>query len=103
MTETLDETIYRLDTYAPLIGSTFCVGPNGEVPVELVSATELPVHGVCFSLIFRATADAPLDQRTYRVEHDLLGDFPLFLVPLGPCDDGRLELEAIVNRPGAEP
>ena len=100
MTETLDETIYRLDTYAPLVGSTFGVGPNGEVPVELASATELPGHGVCFSLIFRAAADAPLDQRTYRVEHDSLGDFPLFLVPLGPCDDGRLELEAIVNRPG---
>jgi hypothetical protein len=99
MTETLDETIYRLDTFAPLVGTTFAVGPDGEVPVELVSATELPGPGTCFSLVFRAAADAPLEQLTYRVEHPSLGAFPLFLVPLGPSeDDGRMELQAIVNR-----
>lgn len=99
MTETLDENVYRLKSYVPLVGSTFDVGPDGEVPVELVSATELPGVGECFSLVFRAAADAPLDQRTYRLEHPALGDFPLFLVPLGPSDDdGRLELEAVVYR-----
>ena len=99
MTETREETIYRLDTYAPLVGTTFAVGPDGEVRVELVSATESPGPGTCFSLIFRAASDAPLDQRTYRVEHPSLGAFPLFLVPLGPSDDdGRLELQAIVYR-----
>lgn len=100
MTETLDENVYRLDRYVPLVGSTFEVGPEGEqVAVELVSVTGLPGRGECFSLVFRAPAGAPLDQRTYRVEHRSLGDFPLFLVPLGPSDDGRLELEAVVNRP----
>jgi hypothetical protein len=99
MTETLDEKVYRLDSYVPLVGSTFDVGPEGEqVAVELLSATELPGRGECFSLVFRAAADARLDQRTYRVEHSALGDFPLFLVPLGPANDGRLELEAVVNR-----
>jgi hypothetical protein len=101
MTETLDETIYRLETYAPLVGTTFAVGPDGEVPVELVSATELPGPGTCFSLIFRAAGGVRLDQCTYRVEHPSLGTFPLFLVPLGPSeDDGRMELQAIVNRLG---
>jgi hypothetical protein len=103
MTETLDETIYRLDAYAPLVGTTFAVGPEGDVPVELVSATELSGTGTCFSLIFRAAAEAPLAQCTYRVGHPLLGEFPLFLVPLGPSeDDGRMELQAIVNRLGTE-
>lgn len=101
MTETLDETIYRLDTYAPLVGTTFTVGPDGDVPVELVSATELPGPGTCFSLVFRAAADVSLAQCTYRVEHPSLGAFPLFLVPLGPSeDDGRMELQAVVNRLG---
>jgi hypothetical protein len=104
MTETLDEIVYRLDTYAPLVGTTFAVGPDGEVPVELVSAIELPGPGTCFSVIFRAAPDAPLDQRTYRVQHPSLGAFPLFLVPLGPSeDDGRLELQAIVYRLGDQP
>jgi hypothetical protein len=98
MTETLDEKIYRLASYRPLVGSTFDVGPNGDVPVELVSVTELPGSGECFSLVFRAAGGALLDQRTYRMEHPALGDFPLFLVPLGPADDGRLELEAVVYR-----
>jgi hypothetical protein len=101
MTETFDEIVYRLDSYTPLVGTTFAVGPDGDVPVELVSATELPGQGSCFSLIFRAAADAPLAQCTYRVEHPSLGAFPLFLVPLGPSeDDGRMELQAIVNRLG---
>jgi hypothetical protein len=98
MTDTLEQNVYRLESYAPLVGSTFDVGPEREVPLELVSATELPGSGTCFSLVFRAAAGTPLDQRTYRVEHPALGDFPLFLVPLGPADDGRLELEAIVYR-----
>jgi hypothetical protein len=100
MTETLHENVYRLDSYVPLVGSTFEVGPVGEqVAIELVSATDLPGRGECFSLVFRAPAGAPLAQLTYRVEHPQLGDFPLFLVPLGPSDEGRLELEAVVNRP----
>jgi hypothetical protein len=98
MTETLDEIVYRYDSYVPLVGSTFTVGESGDtVAVELVSVTRLPARGECFSLTFR-TADARLDQRTYRVEHPSLGEFPLFLVPLGPRDDGRMELEAVVNR-----
>ena len=100
MMDSPDEVIYRHGTYAPLVGSVFEVHrpDGGSVSVELVDATELPGRGECFSLIFRGPASAPLDQRTYRVEHRALGDFPLFLVPLGPCDEGGQELEAVVNR-----
>jgi Domain of unknown function (DUF6916) len=100
MTDPTDEIIYRHGTYVPLVGTTFDVErPDGaHVAVKLVDATELQAGGACFSLLFRGPSDAPLEQRTYRVEHAALGEFPLFLVPLGPNADGAQELEAVVNR-----
>jgi hypothetical protein len=100
MTDSPDQVIYRHGTYVPLVGSTFDVErPGGErVRVELVDATPLPGRGESFSLIFRGPVGVALDQRTYHVEHHVLGDFPLFLVPLGPRDDGAHEFEAVINR-----
>jgi hypothetical protein len=95
-----DDRIYRHRTYVPLVGSTFEVERTvgDRVAVELVDAASLPGRGECFSLLFRGPADVALDQCTYRVEHRALGDFPLFLVPLGPGDDGTQQFEAVVNR-----
>jgi hypothetical protein len=100
MTDAPDEVIYRHGTYVPLVGSAFAIHhpDGGVVHVELVGATELPGGGDCFSLVFRGPTDVSLEQCTYRVEHEALGDFPLFLVPLGPSGDGEQELEAVVNR-----
>jgi hypothetical protein len=98
------DAIYRHDTYAPLVGTAFEVHrPDGDaVGVELVEATELPGRGDCFSLVFRGRADEALDQQTYRMEHRELGEFPLFLVPIGPNEDGDLQFEAVVNRLGGQ-
>jgi hypothetical protein len=95
-----DAHIYRHSTYVPLVGSSFDIErPGGEhVAVELVDATSLPSSGECFSLLFRAPTGVALDQRTYRVEHAALGEFPLFLVPLGPGDNGAHQFEAVINR-----
>jgi len=99
------DVIYRRTTYVPLVGTSFEVHrPDGDaVGVELVDATELPGGpGECFSLVFRGQADASLDQRTYQMEHDSLGEFPLFLVPIGPAEDGRPRFEAVINRLGGQ-
>ncbi len=100
MTDAPDDVIYRRGTYVPLVGSTFDVerSQGDRVAVELVEATELPGRGECFSLLFHGPTDSPLEQMTYRVTHRELGNFPLFLVPLGPNADGAQELEAVVNR-----
>jgi hypothetical protein len=37
-----------------------------------------------FSLVFRGPLQPLLAQRIYRVEHDSMGTFELFLVPIGP-------------------
>lgn len=41
-----------------------------------------------FSLVFRGPADPQLSQGTWELEHDLMGELALFLVPLGPDADG---------------
>ena len=47
-----------------------------------------------FSLEFRDAADDHVPQQTVAVEHDDLGSFDLFVVPLGPSEQG-MRYEAI--------
>ena len=66
--------------------------------LELIAATpfvgleteEASADGgrIPFSLIFRGPRDHVLPQRTYRLAHAALGEFPLFLVPIGPDSVG---------------
>jgi hypothetical protein len=90
----------RLSTYVPLVGSAFRIHRSQARPlsVKLVSATRLPSEaGESFSLIFRAHGNAKLGQETYTLEHPRLGEFPLFLVPVGAPLKGQ-DFQAVVNR-----
>lgn len=51
----------------------------------------------CFSLRFEVASDSRLEQATYDVRHDVLGNFPLFLVP-GAAANGQHLLHAVLNR-----
>ena len=51
----------------------------------------------CFSLVFSGPASRPLMQRTYLFEHEKLGAFELFVVPIG-VENGRVRYQAIFNR-----
>jgi hypothetical protein len=92
-------------TFAGLVGHTFRIADAGPAPVatELVDMTAGPERPVApggavrrrpFSLVFRGPPGAALPQRTYRVEHDALGTFDLFLVPIGPDAEG-MRYEAV--------
>jgi hypothetical protein len=88
---------FTLETFTPLVNSAFRVG--GESPTELllVAATALGGHGVNrapFSLLFRGPRTPLLPQQIHPLEHDTLGAFDLFLVPLGPDAEG-MRYEAI--------
>lgn len=50
-----------------------------------------------FSIMFRSPHDRLLQQGMYRIQHDHLGAFELFLVPVGLDGDG-LYYEAVFNR-----
>jgi hypothetical protein len=49
-----------------------------------------------FSITFRSAVDAFIPQGTYRFEHEKLGSFELFIVPVGKDDRGH-SYEAVFN------
>jgi hypothetical protein len=55
-----------------------------------------------FSLMFSGPADRFYPQGTYQLEHERIGKFNLFIVPIGKASDGRLLYEAAFNRLRAE-
>lgn len=50
-----------------------------------------------FSLLFTGPIDMAIEQGTYRFEHQGIGVFSLFIVPMAPDRDAR-RYEAIFNR-----
>jgi hypothetical protein len=50
-----------------------------------------------FALLFAGPEQPLLEQRTYRLEHPVLGALDIFLVPVGPDAAGALCYEAVFN------
>jgi len=51
-----------------------------------------------FSLVFEGPGDLSLRQGRYAFEHETIGAFELFIVPIGPNPEtGRLRYEAVFN------
>jgi hypothetical protein len=63
---------------------------------ELADGRSTPVQEQ-FSLFFYGPTEPFLGQGTFQLEHQALGDFPLFLVPVGPDERGMC-YEAVFNR-----
>jgi len=87
-------------TFAPHVLTTFrVVFDGGAVELVLTAVSALPSspRTEAFTLVFRGNADQPLTQGEYRFEHDALGEFTLFIVPVGG-DTASREYEAIINR-----
>jgi hypothetical protein len=91
----MDLSTARLSDFAPWLGTEFRAidETGGAMALELVEAKSLPSRPVAprpepFSLIFRGPPDRPLDQRVHPLEHDQLGRLGVFLVPIGPGNDG---------------
>ena len=99
-------------TFSDLLHSAFKlhVEPLQQVEIELIEVGNLPCERVApavnpegqFMLQFRGPSERPFGQSTYRVEHVKLGEFTLFLVPVGQNAGGRF-YEAVFNRPGQPP
>ena len=68
------------------------------VDIELVRVTSLSSPGhVQFSIQFQGPGNLFLPQNIYTLEHEILGKFDLFLVPVGKNSNG-FEYEAVFNR-----
>jgi hypothetical protein len=91
------------EMFAGRIGERFRFRANADaaMDVELINATVLgspsavdPGRRKPFSILFRGPLTPVWQQRIYRVEHDGMGSFELFIVPVGP-KNGGMEYEAV--------
>jgi len=100
----------KLETFAPLVGGRFRVYPDaaGSIELVLVEATEFRGHGnkpapgtgliqESFSVLFDGPDNRLLPQGMYAFEHEGLGRFELFIVPVGR-KPGAFEYQAVFNR-----
>ena len=96
-------------TFAEHLGETFraLLGSEDQLELELVEVEALgsaspgdqprpSARQNPFSILFRGPKDRALAQGTFRMEHDEIGSFDLFLVPIGEDQDGR-QYEAVFN------
>ena len=66
--------------------------------IELLTVTSLSSpRQVQFAILFQGPGNLLLPQGTYTLEHEALGRFELFLVPVGKNSDG-FQYEAVFNR-----
>ena len=101
-----------LSTFSEHVGQRFRIhlGLLGWMYVRLVEVTDLSakyspasVGGTLettedvFSVVFSGPRSHPLEQDTYSIEHAELGEFELFIVPIGPAE-GSPRYEAVFNR-----
>jgi hypothetical protein len=63
---------------------------------EIVEGRSTPTQEQ-FSLFFRGPLDSFLGQGSVQLEHEKMGAFSIFLVPIGP-DQGAMRYEAVFNR-----
>lgn len=88
-------------SFAPHVDETFEL-QAGEMTLELTLAETSVLGGdrqegqrEQFSLLFRGRKEGPLlQQGTFQLRHQKLGELALFLVPLGPDADG-MRYEAV--------
>jgi hypothetical protein len=91
-----------LRTFTERLGDRFRVCVNsGSAELILVDATALPARGNAerpepFSILFRGPACPRLDQRIHTFDHDVIGAFQMFIVPVAPDEHGP-RYEAVFN------
>jgi hypothetical protein len=93
---------FEIGTFAPHLGEKFRIqaADSPWAEMTLIEATALGQDTASagrrapFSIVFRGARDRVLPQRIYRVEHEAIGAFDLFLVPIGPDQEG-MRYEAV--------
>jgi len=83
-----------------LTGTSNTSGPSGPFEIELVEVGEHASgsrdgYRAPFSLLFHGPLTPVMPQAIYRVEHERLGAFGLFVVPVGPTPGGAMRYEVV--------
>ena len=94
--------------FAPYVNQQFRINVDSGAPIEaeLISVTDLghrptakkgDARQTAFSIVLRCPqSDTYLHQQIYTVEHRKLGKHKIFLVPIGPDEQG-MRYEAVFN------
>ena len=99
------ESLPSLEHFKEQLHSTFRVPLTPEVSttLELYEIDDRggyrdsnDAHRPSFSLFFRGPKEFQLPQSIYRLEHQALGSFELFVVPVG-IDQHGMQFEAVIN------
>lgn len=100
--------------FAEQLNTTFriCASPAQSIEVKLVEVTvkqDRPLKpgqgprrdagNERFSLIFSGRRSELLGQNTYTFEHEVLGKFVFFIVPVFTRDPRKIDYQLVVNRP----
>ena len=98
----------KLDTatvedFAPLVGETFSLDAGEAGSFELALTAAVPASNPGpegtrhpFTLEFLGPAEPILPQHSYRLEHAVLGELEIFIVPVGRGQAGTA-YEAVFN------
>ena len=91
------------DNFSPLLNQEFQIklDTNTTLMVQLIEVTinkqlEEREGRQSFSIVFQGPRDLELTQGMYPISHEKIGEFDLFLVPIGPDDQGMC-FEAVFN------
>ena len=90
----------NFESFAARLNTPFRVRQEeaGAVELQLIEVNDKSIpRQEMFSLIFQGPNQAFLPQRLYSIEHDQIGVFDLFLVPIGQDENGY-RYEAVFNR-----
>ncbi len=79
--------------FAPHLGDRFRVQADeattlGAELTDVEEGVAVEAGRTPFSLVFRGPPEPILPQRIYRFEHDTLGSFEIFIVPIGADETG---------------
>lgn len=95
---------FTKETFDPLLNTKFRLqlSPEKTFELELVETTksgepDAQQRYTSFSIIFRGSQEILLPQRIYRMEHEQLGAFELFIVPI-QRDEDSFYYQAVFNR-----
>ena len=93
--------LLQMKDFESCLEQTFtCDLGESSLEIRLTEVVALPpkeseeVRRAPFSLLFRGPATPLLDQRIYRLTNEQMGEAEIFLVPLGPKQEG-IEYEAV--------
>ena len=98
---------FTANTFSPYVNDTFHIIFDGSPPIDLalISVTEVKedyrtgrglAERTPFSMVLRGPMRPILPQAIYRFEHEGIGPFEMFIVPIGPDSEG-MQYEAVFN------